>query len=313
MLYSIPPEILLLIASYLPRETVGALAQTCRHCHHSILPIFYAQVSIADANHLVKISRLLQGNDLWSARAKRHVKRITLAATPERLLSKHMIACLLNDLLSGWEMQEQTTSKKKEKVDIHHFARLLLTTFPKLSRLVLEYDFLSTKLLLPSSEQERIEQEMRSSPRFYGSLKLYNYRPGGSDRLQSFLAPFSDCSRLTIHTRPYLSWTAAIQDSLLTNSDISALSDSNLAFPNLTHLDLAYVDDCLSLDVLQNLLLKLPRLESVSMEWLLPPSASYYNDFCQCMADTASLYPGVLHRLPVSYSITFSYKHSFLA
>ncbi|KAI7854709.1 hypothetical protein BDC45DRAFT_507929 [Circinella umbellata] len=183
--------------------------------------------------------------------------------------------------------------------------------FPRLTELVMEFDQITegVRLFDRNDNNNNDSDNYILSPSiptdFSGHVKLTNYRPCHPYHLYSLLVSFAKCTQLVLHTRPYLSLCAAIQDSLLMDQDVEALIRLNMK--SLIRLELAYVDDFLDIQKLCELIQSLPNLKYLSLEWILPPSLEYYSDLCECLIDL-SLYPGPMIQRRSTYTVQYEYR-----
>ncbi|KAI9495640.1 hypothetical protein BDB00DRAFT_937463 [Zychaea mexicana] len=255
MLQELPSELISCIATYLPTATAGELAQTCNHCYWSLLPTLYQDLTITKPQALFALSSKLSTNKLYSERASRYVRTISIADHSQRTLARYAATSVLDHVLSGWEQQQIDDEYHKEeqqqqvKQPIYFLATLLDTLFPRLTDFVMDFGLVAQGLEFGYSGDSPIptsSSSSSSSTDFSGHLKLIHYRPSQPSHLYSLLAPFAKTTRLTLHTRPYLSLCAAIQDSLLMEDDMDALI--KLDMRTMTRLELAYVDDLLHVE-----------------------------------------------------------------
>lgn len=291
----LPAEILWGIALFLPSSTLGALAQTCHHCYNAILPMLYRDLSLIEPNALFNLSSKLVANPLWLDRARKHVRKINISQGSERTLAKF---AMLDHIFSGWDLDDD---KRNPRHHIDVVVAVMFTQFPNICSITLEFDAVTDGAICSPNKA----MVTGGGVCFTGAVKLFHYRPGNSSLLYSLLYPFPGCTRLTLHTRPYLSLCAALQDSLLLQEDIDTLT--RLGMKHVRHLDLAYVDDMLPIDSIQALVQGLFNIETLVFEWVLPPSIEYYDSLCQCLAETASLYPDPVQKLTSTYRTVFHY------
>lgn len=283
MLHHLPSELVADIASHLPAASLRQVAQTCRHCYFALLPAIYRQVTFKTVHDIHTLSLRLRDNETWSLHAKRFVRNVSIGQNQDRLFSRYLV----HEVLSGWERLELEVEKKTASM------AELFTLFPNLSSVLLNYDHVSG---VPAPPEPH--------PSFRGKVVLFHYRPASHKHLYPLLKPFNNCRRLELRSRPYISLCATLQDSLLTDKDISTLAD--LDFSELRHLSLSYVDDTMSLEEFGMLLRSIPNLQVLELEWILPPSLGYYDDLCHQVHQISSLFPGPLTRLDFMYRATFS-------
>ncbi|KAI9278533.1 hypothetical protein BDA99DRAFT_531284 [Phascolomyces articulosus] len=332
MLQELPPELLSSISSYLSLESASALSLTCNHCYWAVLPVIYHDLSITKPEELFALSSRLSKNKLYAERASRYVRSLSIVDHSQRTLARYAVTSVLDHVLSGWELLEQQEEQEtmmdeyypeeetvdnerysnknmqKKKHHVQSMATILDNLFPRLVNLTMEFDQIAKGLRFGKRQQDiDVFSPTNTVIRFCGNLKLMNYRPCHPHHLYSLLFPFAKCTQLTLHTRPYLSLCAAIQDSLLMDQDIEALIRLDLKY--LERLELAYVDDFLDVQKLCQLVKSLPNLNQLSLEWILPPSLDYYDELGKCLIQL-SLYPGPMTRLKSTYSVLFQHHPS---
>ncbi|KAI8141876.1 hypothetical protein BJV82DRAFT_165579 [Fennellomyces sp. T-0311] len=308
MLQELPTELLSCIASYLSAESAGALAQTCRRCYCSAIPVLYNELPIAKPDDLFVLSKKLSTATLLAQRARQYVRAVSVVDHGQRTLSRYAVTSILNHVLSGWELNEEDDDEprndpKKKRYDA--LVNKLHVMFPRLDNLTIEFDVVTHGLYFGHSHLPPV------ATNFSGYFKLINYRPNHTSYLRTILAPFACCTQLTLFTRPYLSLCAAIQDSVLTDKDIDTLTD--LKLDHLCRLELAYVDDLLDVHKLIKLIESLPYLEYLSLEWILPPSLDYFDELCECLAHAVFLYPGPITRIKSTYFVAFQQRDAHVS
>ena len=338
MLQKLPSELLSCISSYLSADSAGALAQTCNHCYWSMLPVVYQEISVTKPNELFALSSKLSKNKLYSERARQYMRSVSIVDHSQRTLARYAVTSIMGHVLSGWELLEEEEERQqqiqneeendqvsysddngdndhhgsiKRKQHIQSMAVTLEKIFPRLTELVMEFDQITEGIQLfnrNDNDNNNVSDNYILSPSiatdFSGHVKLTNYRPCHPYHLYSLLASFTKCTELVLHTRPYLSLCAAIQDSLLMDQDVEALIRLNMK--SLIRLELAYVDDFLDIQKLCELVQSLPNLEHLSLEWILPPSLEYYSELCECLIDL-SLYPGPMIQQRSTYTVRYKY------
>ncbi|KAI7874567.1 hypothetical protein K492DRAFT_199857 [Lichtheimia hyalospora FSU 10163] len=298
----LPAELLWGIALFLPSNTLGALAQTCHHCYNAILPMIYQDLSLVEPNALFNLSSKLVANPLWLDRARKHVRKINISQGSERTLAKF---AMLDHIFSGWDLLgDGSVERKNPRHHIDVVVAVMFTQFPNVCSIALEFDAVTDGAICSINKA----MVTGGGACFSGDVKLFHYRPGNSSLLYALLYPFPGCTRLALHTRPYLSLCAAIQDSLLLQEDIDTLT--SLGLKHVRYLDLAYIDDMLPIDSIQKLVEGLINIKTLIFEWVLPPSMEYFDDLCQCLAETASLYPDPVEKLTSTYRTVFRYYNN---
>lgn len=291
MLHHLPSELVADIASHLPAVSLCEVAQTCSHCYFAVLPAMYRQVTFKTVQDIQRFTDCLHGNNEspWSHHARQFVRNVSIGKANDRLYSQYLIQ---EFLLSGWERLELEAEKRNASM------AELFTLFPNLSSMVLDYEHVCG---VPPPKQQH--------PNFRrGKVTLFHYRPGCSESLFQLLTPFNNCRKLALRSRPYISLCATLQDSLLTDKDIATLAD--IGFREIRHLSLSYVDDTTSLDEFEKLLRSMPKLQVLELEWILPPSVSYYDDLCHRVRQVSSIAPGTLTRLDRTYRLSFHHCDS---
>ena len=301
-----------------------------------MLPVVYQEISVTKPNELFALSSKLSKNKLYSERARQYMRSVSIVDHSQRTLARYAVTSIMGHVLSGWELLEEEEERQqqmqneeetdhvsfsddddddaeeqhgniKKKQHIKSMATTLEKIFPRLTELVMEFDQIIEGVRLFNRNNNNDDNYILSQSiptDFSGHVKLTNYRPCHPYHLYSLLASFTKCTQLVLHTRPYLSLCAAIQDSLLMDQDVDALIRLNMK--SLIRLELAYVDDFLDIQKLCELVQSLPDLEHLSLEWILPPSLEYYSELCECLIDL-SLYPGPMIQRRSTYTVQYKY------
>lgn len=289
MIQQLPVEIVTTIAGYLPLKDTGEFARTCQKCYIAVLPHIWHTLTITDTKELSIVAKKLQSNSLWSQRAIKFVRDVSVCGkNDEKKLPSTLAASLFGITITHSEQEDEKS--EMESVKPHErfvaFVRRLLELFPHLSCLVVDFSEAARNFYT-------IEETTARLP-FSGSFSLINYKSDNTKFMHNLISPLRKARHLKIQALPVVSLCDDADESILTNNDIADLT--TLGLSDLVKLELSYLDSEIDLLAIKELLQSLPNLLHLELEWIFPPTKQDYNQLCNIIEKYSSLYPDFIEK-----------------
>ncbi|KAI8975072.1 hypothetical protein BDF20DRAFT_585033 [Mycotypha africana] len=325
-LQTLPTEILTQIASFIPAEEVGEFGRTCQKCYYAVLPFIWHHLTLNDASELSLVAKRLEKNHEWHEKASYFVKDVSLsrsnscdsfkfsaadqacmfgiATPPSERIGTPENGSSSSSIRRGFSLAQH---QHHEQIDV--FGKRLLQNFPHLSNIEINFneaietfDTEEDGLQIAKWPTYINDNENCNLP-YYGTVTLTNYKPGNTDALRYLLKPFRKLHHLKLYAAPPISLCDDIDDSLLSSDDINVLL--MMGFKDLRKLDLTYFDFDVDCNTLLELVMSLPKLETLILGWLFPPSNFEFAHLSELLQKHAFLYPSHTGQKANIYHVQF--------
>ncbi|GAA5797355.1 hypothetical protein EDC94DRAFT_599660 [Helicostylum pulchrum] len=307
MIQKLPLELVTLIASYLDMKDTSEFATTCRYNYFAVLPLIWQHLTITDTRELSMVADKLKVNSSWSQRAVQFVRNVSLCDKHQhKKFSCSLAASMFGITSTLSEQQDEKVVLSQPHEPTAQFGQHLLDLFPHVYSILFDYKVALQNFYL-SPQQQQQEGGIftpRSLLAYTGSISVINYESDHAGILFNILRPFKYIGHLKLQTLPVVSLCEDIDQSILTNADIDALT--SLGLNELVKLELSLLDSSIELNTFTKLVQSLPRLGCLQLEWVFPPTEEEYNQLRQVVEECAALYPDRMERKPNTLYVSFT-------
>ncbi|KAI9476043.1 MAG: hypothetical protein EXX96DRAFT_575539 [Benjaminiella poitrasii] len=292
MLQLLPLEVLTHIASFIPLEDTSEFGSACQKCYFAVLPHIWHHLSINNTKELNLVASRLKSNSVWADRAIHFVRDVSLEPCSHPKISSTLAAAMFG--IASTPSDQEKERKEYLSITPHErigaFGKRLLQVFPHLSNLVFDFSQAVKNFYMappPNTKEDTNEDTIRLP--FSGSVSLVNYKSDNTKLMHYLLAPFRRTHHLKVQALPVVSLCDDIDESILTDNDIADLA--TLGLTHLRQLELSYLDSDIHLETMKSLVMSLPHLTDLTLEWIFPPNKHDYLKLCEMLENYGSLHP----------------------
>ncbi|GAA5807649.1 hypothetical protein MFLAVUS_001019 [Mucor flavus] len=303
----LPLELVTLIASYLDMKDTSEFATTCRYNYFAVLPLIWQHLTISDTRELSTVADKLKVNSCWSQRAVQFVRSVSLCDKHQhKKFSCSLAASMFGITSTLSELQDEKVVLSQPHEPTAQFGQNLLDLFPHVYSLLFDYKVALQNFYLSPQPQQQEEDVFTPRPllAYTGSVSVINYESDHAGILYNLLRPFKNMGHLKLQTLPVVSLCDDIDQSILTNTDIDALT--SLGLNELVKLELSLLDSNIELKTFTKLVQSLPKLGCLQLEWIFPPTKEEYNRLRRMVEECAALYPDRMERKPNALYVSFT-------
>ncbi|KAG2232577.1 hypothetical protein INT48_009786 [Thamnidium elegans] len=270
-------------------KDTSEFATTCHYNYFAVLPLIWQHLTITNTRELSIVAHKLKANSSWSQRAIQFVRNISLCNKHQhKKFSCSLAASMFGITSTLSEQQDEKIQVSQPHEHIAQFGQHLFDLFPHVHSLLIDYTVALQNFYVS-------QQGASSIPLYYtGSVSIINYESDNAGILYNLLRPFKNIRHLKLQTLPVISLCDDIDQSILTNADIHALT--SLGLNELVKLELSLLDSSIELDTFTKLVRSLPKLKCLQLEWIFPPTKDEYNQLRHVVEECAALYPDRMER-----------------